>query len=76
MQTFEKVCNIISENLGIGPDFNFTKDTTWHELDADSLDLVEIIMEIELEFDISVPDEEVAAMQTMGDLVDYIDAEI
>ena len=74
MQTFEKVCDIISENLGLGPDYNFSTETTWEELDADSLDLVEIIMAIEYEFDISVPDEDVAAMHTMGDLVDYIDA--
>ena len=74
MQTFEKVCGIISEHLGLAPDFDFSMETTWEELDADSLDLVEIIMEIEYEFDISVPDEDVAAMHTMGDLIDYIDA--
>ena len=74
MQTFEKVCDIISEHLGLDADFNFSMETTWEELDADSLDLVEIIMEIEYEFDISVPDEDVAAMHTMGDLIDYIDA--
>ncbi len=75
MQTFEKVCDIISTHLGLDTDFAFSVQTTWDELDADSLDLVEIVMAIEDEFDISVPDEDVATMQCMGDLVDYIDAE-
>ena len=75
MKTFEKVSRIISDQLGIDADFEFSPETTWGELDADSLDLVEVVMAIEEEFDISVPDEAVAAMQTMGDLVAYIDAE-
>ena len=75
MQTFERVSRIISDQLGIDSAFEFSARTTWEELDADSLDLVEVLMAIEEEFDISVPDEAVAAMQTMGDLVAYIDAE-
>ena len=75
MQTFEKVSRIISDQLGIDAEFEFSLQTTWEELNADSLDLVEVVMEIEDEFDISVPDEAVTAMQTMGDLVAYIDAE-
>lgn len=75
MQTFEKVCDIICVQLGIDSGFDFSVQTTWEELNADSLDLVEIVMAIEDEFDISVPDEAVAEMQNMGDLVSYIDAE-
>ena len=75
MQTFEKVCAIISEQLGINSDFDFSEETTWEEINADSLDLVEIVMSIEDEFDLEIPDEAVASMQNMGDLVAYIDGE-
>lgn len=75
MQTFERVSQIICEQLGVEQSFGFSSETTWEELNADSLDLIEVVMAIEEAFDISVPDEAVAAMQTMGDLVAYIDAE-
>lgn len=75
MQTFEKVCEIISCQLGLDAGFDFSADTTWEELNADSLDLVEIVMAIEDEFDIEIPDDDVSAMQNMGDLVSYIDGE-
>ena len=75
MQTFEKVCTIISSQLGVDSGFDFSAETTWEELNADSLDLVEIVMVIEEEFDISIPDEAVSAMHNMGDLVSFIDSE-
>ena len=75
MQTFEKVCDIISGQLGLDSGFDFSAETTWEEINADSLGLVEIVMSIEDEFDLEIPDEAVASMQNMGDLVDYIDGE-
>lgn len=75
MQTFEKVCEIISSQLGLSADFEFSADTTWEEINADSLDLVEIVMAIEDEFDISIPDDAVSAMQSMSDLVAFIEEE-
>ncbi len=75
MQTFEKVCDIISNQLGFDSDIGFSEETTWDEINADSLDLVEIVMSIEDEFDLEIPDEAVASMQNMGDLVAYIDGE-
>lgn len=75
MQTFEKVCQIISSQLSLSPDFEFSMDTTWEEINADSLDLVEIVMAIEDEFDISIPDDAVSSMQNMNDLVAFIDEE-
>lgn len=74
MQTFEKVCDIISGQLGLDADFDFSNETTWEEINADSLDLVEIVMAIEDEFELEIPDEAVASMQNMGDLVAYIDS--
>ena len=75
MQTFEKVCDIISDSLGLDKGFDFSPETTWDELNADSLDMVEIVMSIEDEFDLEIPDEAVASMQNMGDLVAFIDGE-
>lgn len=74
MDTFERVCEIISEQLGISADFEFSAETTWEEINADSLDLVEIVMSIEDEFQTEIDDEAVSSMRNMGDLVAFIDA--
>lgn len=71
--TFEKIRDIIVEQLGVEesmvtPETNLIKD-----LEADSLDAVEIIMAIEEEFDIEIPDEDAEKFQLIGDLVDYVD---
>lgn len=73
METFEKVTQIISQQLGISSDFEFTANTTWEELNADSLDLVEIVMALEDEYDIEISDDEISRMENMGDLVAFID---
>ncbi len=75
MSTFERVCEIISEQLGLSADFEFSEETTWEEINADSLDLVEIVMSIEDEFQLEIDDEAVSSMRNMGDLVAFIDAE-
>lgn len=67
-----KVKSIIVEKLGveesdINPDASFTND-----LGADSLDTVELIMEFEKEFDITIPDEDAEQIATVGDAVDYL----
>ncbi|PSQ71300.1 MAG: acyl carrier protein [Bacteroidetes bacterium QH_8_67_23] len=67
------VYSIIEEKLGvdeseISRDASFTDD-----LGADSLDTVELIMEFEKEFDITIPDEEAEDIQTVGDAVDYLE---
>lgn len=67
-----KVTSIIVEKLGveesdITPDASFTND-----LGADSLDTVELIMEFEKEFDITIPDEDAEKIATVGDAVEYL----
>lgn len=67
-----KVTSIIVEKLGveesdITPEASFTND-----LGADSLDTVELIMEFEKEFDITIPDEDAEKIATVGDAVDYL----
>ena len=75
MSTFKKACEIISEQLGLSADFDFSEETTWDEINADSLDLVEIVMSIEDEFQIEIDDDAVSSMRNMGDLVAYIEEE-
>ncbi|MHC4077892.1 MAG: acyl carrier protein [Planctomycetota bacterium] len=68
----EKVINIVCSQLGtsrdkVQPDTSFIND-----LGADSLDTVELVMEFEDEFEISIPDEDAEKIQTVGDAIDYI----
>ena len=70
---FDKVKEIIIEQLGVDeskvtPDTHLMKD-----LEADSLDAVEIIMAIEEEYDIEIPDEEAEKFQKVSDLVGYVE---
>ena len=69
---FEKVQKIISENLNV-PLEKVTMDTHLvDDLGADSLDIVELIMALEEEFDIEIPDADAEKVVTVGDVVDYI----
>ena len=69
---FEKLQNIIAEVLNIEPD-EITMDTTFVEdLGADSLDVFQIIMGIEEEFDIEIPNEEAEKIVSVGDAVEAI----
>lgn len=74
METFEKIREIVSAQLGLSQEFDFTRSTTFEELNADSLDLVEIVMAIEDEFDVEISDEAVSDMENVGDLVAFIDS--
>ena len=70
-----KVKEIIVEKLGVDeaeitPEANFTKD-----LGADSLDTVELIMDFEKAFEITIPEEEAQKIATVGDAVKYIEAQ-
>lgn len=74
MSTFEQVKKIIVEKLGVKEDQITEKATFVNDLGADSLDVVEFVMEVEKEFDITIPDEEAAKLEKVGDAVKYIDA--
>lgn len=72
----DRVKKIIVERLGVDeaqvtPEASFTND-----LGADSLDTVELIMEFEKEFDISIPDEEAENIQTVGQAIAYLEGNI
>ncbi len=67
-----KVVEIVSEQMGVDKS-EITRDTSFiNDLNADSLDTVELVMEFEDEFDMSIPDEEAEKIQTVGAAIDYI----
>lgn len=76
MDVLERVRDIIVEQLGVDPeevtlDASFTDD-----LGADSLDIVELVMAFEEEFDLEIPDEDAEKIGTVGDAVNYIKARV
>ena len=71
--TEEKVIQIVSDQLGV-PVEEVNRDSKFvDDLKADSLDLVELGMEFEDTFDITIPDEDYEKIQTVGDAIDYIE---
>ena len=68
----EKVIEIVSEQMGVDKT-EITRETSFvNDLNADSLDTVELVMEFEDEFEMSIPDEEAEKIQTVGQAIDYI----
>lgn len=68
----EKVMEIVSEQLSVPRD-EITRDSSFvDDLKADSLDIVELVMALEDEFDISIPEDEVESMNTVGSAIDFI----
>ncbi len=71
-EVFEKVKAIIVEQLGVA-DTSVEMDSSFiDDLGADSLDIVELIMALEEEFDMEIPDADAEKVVTVGDVVDYI----
>jgi len=74
---FEKVKEIVIDQLGLDEDVKIERTTSMmKDLEADSLDAVEIIMAFEDEFDIEIPDEEAEKFDNIGDIVDYIESKV
>ena len=71
-EIFEKVKKIIVEQLGASESSITTEASFIDDLGADSLDIVELIMALEEEFDIEIPDSDAEKVATVGDVVDYI----
>ena len=68
-----KVKEIIVEKLGV-EESDITRDASFtNDLGADSLDTVELIMEFEKEFDVTIPDEDAEQIATVGDAIDYVE---
>lgn len=68
----EKVISIVAEQMGVDKG-EINRDTNFvNDLNADSLDTVELVMEFEDEFETSIPDEEAEKIQTVGQAIDFI----
>ncbi len=70
----EKVKNILAEQFDVEEDSITAETNLQKDLGADSLDVVDLLMSIEDEFETEIPDEEVENIHTVGDLVSYIEA--
>ena len=73
MSTEEKVVGIVSEQLGVPKEEVNRSASFVDDLKADSLDVVELVMEFEDEFGITIPDDDYEKIKTVGDAVDYIE---
>jgi len=72
----ERVAEIVAEQMGVEK-AQVTRETSFvNDLGADSLDTVELVMEFEDEFDISIPDEDAEKIQTVGQALDYVEAHL
>lgn len=74
MDIFEKVKEITVDQLGADEDAVTMEASFIDDLEADSLDIVELMMALEEEFDIEIPDEDAEKISTVGDAVEYIKA--
>ena len=72
-EVFEKVKNVILEKLGVEEDEVKMESNFVDDLGADSLDLVELIMDLEEEFGMEIPDEDAERITTVGEAVAYIE---
>ena len=71
MDVFEKIRKIVADQLNVDVE-SITLETRFEDLNADSLDVVEVIMALEDEFGIAIPDETAEQMKNIGAAVDYI----
>ena len=75
-QVVQKVQDIIAESLGVKKSEVVPAASFIDDLNADSLDIVELVMTIEKDFDIEIPDDEAERIRTVQDAVDYIKAHV
>lgn len=70
---FEKIKALLAEQFDEDEDSITTDTSLTEDLGADSLDLADVLMAIEDEFDVEIPDEDIENIKTVGDIVDYIE---
>jgi acyl carrier protein len=75
MDVFTQVKGLISDQLSVDED-EITMETSFEDLNADSLDIVELVMAIEEKFNLEISDDEVENIKTVGDVVRYIEAHV
>lgn len=71
----EDVKLIVANQMNISPE-SINTATTFYDVEADSLDVVEVIMALESKFGITLPDEAVESFKTIGDLANYVESQV
>jgi acyl carrier protein len=71
----ERVIDIVCENLGVNKEQVKRETSFIEDMGADSLDVVELVMELEEEFEIQIPDDQAEKIKTVGEAIDYIERE-
>lgn len=72
----ERVAEIIAEQLGVAKNEVVPEASFIDDLGADSLDIVELVMEFEKEFNIDIPDEDAEKLRTVGDAIGYLNGKL
>ncbi len=75
MSVETRVKDIIAAQLEVAVD-KLSKETTFEDIDADSLDIVELVMALEEEFDLEISDQEIENINSVGDVIKYIESKI
>ena len=73
MNVFETIRDILADQLSIDPESLTMETDMLNDLDADSLDVVDVVMSLEDEFGIEIPDDAIEGIRTVGDLVKYVE---
>ena len=71
---FEKLQSVVADQLDVEPEKVTLEANIPEDLGADSLDIVDLVMAIEEEFDMEIPDDAVEKIKTVGDIVNYIES--
>lgn len=74
--TFEKIRGFLAEQLGVEPEKITMDSDLLNDFEADSLDIVDMVMTLEDEFGIEVPDDAIENLHTVGDVVRYVDSRL
>jgi len=72
----QKVIEIVCDHLAVAKDKVERKTSFIEDIGADSLDIVELVMELEEEFDIQIPDDQAEKIKTVGEAIDYIELKL